>query len=115
MPKFTCSPGPFRVGAHRSCEVEILDANGCEVARVVFPMVKRELSGCDVQEANAALLASAPDLLMALRAVQWGGSDRDEHGVEVATCPWCGCEKAMGHASDCGLAMVIARATGGVA
>lgn len=115
MPKFTCSPGPFRAGAHRSCEVEILDANGCEVARVVYPMVNRELSGCDVQEANAALLASAPGLLMALQDVEWGGSYRDEGGVEVHTCPWCGREKDMGHDWSCGLAMVIARATGGVA
>lgn len=72
------SLGPFRAGATRSCEAEILDARGCEVARVVAPVAPgRGVDPCDLQDANLALLCAAPDLLEACEyaysaaAIEW--------------------------------------------
>lgn len=64
----THSPGPFSVGASRACEIEILDAKGCEVARVDIPITAdRSTDPCDVQAANVALITAAPDLLDACK------------------------------------------------
>lgn len=58
------SPGPFSIGVCRSCDVELLDANGCVVARVTHPIHPHpNVDACDVQDANTRLLAAAPDLL----------------------------------------------------
>lgn len=69
------SPGPFRVGASRACEIEILDAKGCEVARVDIPITAdRSIDPCDVQAANVKLLTAAPDLLAAChKSLEWLG------------------------------------------
>lgn len=78
------SPGPFRTGATRSCEVEILDARGCEVARVVTPVAPgREVDPCDLQDANVALLCAAPDLLEAC-----------EYAYSAAAIEWQRCGRA---------------------
>ncbi len=67
----THSPGPFTVGASRSCEVEILDANGFEIARVLHPIERdSRVDPCDRRDANVGLISSAPDLLKACRMAQ---------------------------------------------
>lgn len=63
------SPGPFSKGQLRSCDLEILDARGIHIATVHCPIGEpRGADPCDVQEANAALLIAAPDMLVACRA-----------------------------------------------
>ncbi len=69
VPNARHSPGPFEAGASRACEIEILDARGCEVARVGTPLaLDRHADPCDTQDANVRLLLAAPDLLAACRA-----------------------------------------------
>jgi hypothetical protein len=60
-------------------------------------------------EANAALIAAAPDLLEALKAVEWSGSD----GSTRLFCPDCE-QHADGerHADDCVVGRAIAKAEG---
>lgn len=53
-------PGPWHVSKHRDGRVMLVyDAGGFEVARVCYPN----------RDANAALIAAAPELLSALRIV----------------------------------------------
>jgi hypothetical protein len=67
-----------------------------------------------VQWANAFLIAGAPDLLAALRAVEWGGSADCEVGGYEPACPSCDAAKSSGeHHADCKLRAAIAKATGG--
>ncbi len=48
--------------------------------------------------------------LKLLRDLQWSGSDRNEHGDEVAICPSCGAEQSDGeHYGDCQVAALLAR------
>ncbi len=56
-----------------------------------------------------------PELLKALRDVEWSGNERDEDGVEVSCCPWCGEPEINGHNEGCGLSAALRQATGGVA
>jgi len=78
------SPGPFSVGASRACEIEILDAKGCEVARVDIPITAdRSIDPCDVQAANVKLLTASPDLLKACKYAL----ARFTHGPDAITNP----------------------------
>lgn len=73
------------------------------------------------QEADARLMAAAPDLLEVLRSVEWSGLEDHPDGGYYGACPSCGGGDAdnpatpegyAGHAQDCELAAAIARATG---
>lgn len=56
---------------------------------------------------NTVLIAAAPDLLAALRLVEWRGSD----GVEYR-CPCCHGDKYdNGHYQECDLSIAIKKAT----
>lgn len=66
-----------------------------------------------VMNANAALMTAAPDLLAALRQVEWAGTERDEDGSEFEVCPWCGNQQDFWHLEGCALADAIAKAIGG--
>jgi len=64
---------------------------------------------CD--EANANLVAAAPDLLSVLRDLEWIGMN-DGRGVTHLMCPACSALKSRGsgHNHYCGLAAAIAKA-----
>lgn len=73
------------------------------------------------RDADAHLIAAAPNLLAALRAVEWAGLEDDPDGGYYGACPSCGGgdpdnpatpEDHVGHTEDCELAAAIARATG---
>ncbi len=51
-------------------------------------------------EANASLIAAAPDLLALITADKW------------LDCPWCFVRKDDGHADDCAKQAAIAKARG---
>ena len=64
-------------------------------------------------EANAKLFAAAPDMLAALKSIEWGGDDPDEYGDMVACCPYCGAFKQYGqHYADCAVDAAIRKAGG---
>lgn len=66
---------------------------------------------------DARLIAAAPDLLAALKAVEWKGTGYDREGDKEKRCPCCN-ESAPGygglgeHTIDCQLASAIAKAEG---
>ena len=43
---------------------------------------------------DAALIASAPEMLALLRELEWAGNE------SVGTCPVCGCQSRDGHGND---------------
>jgi hypothetical protein len=64
-------------------------------------------------EANANLVAAAPEMLEVLKAVEWAGmTDAEDGGYEYA-CPFCDAEvgRREGHYDNCKLAAAIAKAT----
>lgn len=62
----------------------------------------------DEQEANACLIAAAPDLLAALMAVEWAG----RAGSNVAMCPLCRGLEDWTHESDCLIGKAIKKVEG---
>lgn len=63
-------------------------------------------------EANAYLIAAAPDLLAVLKSVEWSGlTDAEEGGLSDA-CPCCDAEEGDGHHDGCKLAAALAKAEG---
>lgn len=78
----THTPGPWRVGDTTITEDArpYIFADGCIVAKAYRVTVNGELPG----EANARLIAAAPDMLLALKvALTW--SDKDWIGHEIVT------------------------------
>lgn len=80
-----------------------------------------QLSGGREAYANAVLYAAAPELLEALREVEWAGLEDDPDGGYYCACPSCGGghpddpatpEGYVGHTEDCELAAAIAKAEG---
>lgn len=62
------STGPFTTVARQFGAVHVLDAQGLTVAHVCMPVYTGDgLEPADLQDANACLLAAAPDLLAACR------------------------------------------------
>jgi hypothetical protein len=66
--------------------------------------------GFETQQANARLIAAAPDLLAALKAVEWVESDG------LSSCPCCRYVKPIGaageHPETCTLSAAIRKAEG---
>ena len=69
-----------------------------------------DIESHDEQVANAYLFAAAPELLIALKRVEWI-DDGDSMGKH---CPWCGWYEHAGHADDCLRQFAIAKARGEV-
>lgn len=72
------TPGPWRIGGDvmrdgGPCLDIMADVNGCRVASVPRPPVNssNEFRGA-IQDANARLIAAAPDLVAALREIAKG-------------------------------------------
>jgi len=64
-----------------------------------------------VCERTANLLGAAPQLLAALRNVEWGGQDDDPQGGYVFCCPECEAPRSGGkHHKGCTLAAALAKA-----
>lgn len=61
--------------------------------------------------ANARLIAAAPDLLAALEAVEWIAVPAG-YGSFDLECPWCDMRKSSGHTDDCQRQTAIAKARG---
>ncbi|MFO0801444.1 MAG: hypothetical protein U0804_28595 [Gemmataceae bacterium] len=115
------TPGPWHIELGRSSN-PIVGTDAVSIAEVlddVFPDTEQ-------QAANAKLIAAAPDLLLELRTVEWGGtienqSSRDPAGA--GCCPCCrGIDPAypwpsrfpratFGHTKDCTLAAALKKAT----
>lgn len=53
--------------------------------------------------ANARLIAAAPELLAALKAVTQDMDQAGGDGYGMPECPWCKCEPNHEHAADCDL------------
>ncbi|EHJ49557.1 hypothetical protein DFW101_3561 [Solidesulfovibrio carbinoliphilus subsp. oakridgensis] len=67
------------------------------------------------KQANARMMAAAPDLLAALEAVEWQGSMfKDLEGKPYTTCPACRRAKVEGHAPGCLIGNALAKARGEV-
>lgn len=103
-------PGPWTVQQDGN-EVYITDADGEILVgwwwAIRFPTPQLL--------ALANLLASTPDLLAALEAVEWVNHDLeivDGKWVALGECPWCDAAQADGHAPDCQRQTARAKAKG---
>jgi hypothetical protein len=76
------TPGPWRVGAHRllSCDVVVYDKNPTRCSIAAVHSMSNSPEDLDECEANARLIAAAPDLFYALQCIaqSWG-----PHGTAV--------------------------------
>lgn len=92
------TPGPWAVNDETwvVCSGDYFIAD-CEVSHF---MAQNE------REANARLIAAAPEMMAVLKSVEWVPSD---DGLE---CPLCWCKKGSGHQDDCPLSSVLAKAEG---
>ena len=59
-------------------------------------------------EANARLIAAAPDMLKVLEQLEWDGYDY----LGNPTCPACAQRQTVGHYPDCELSAAIKKAKG---
>ena len=90
MPKFTLGKWWMRSSASGN----IVDENGKSVCLVRMERQDGTSLG------NAALIATAPELFAALKAVEWI-QDGESGTGEFSVCAWCGNWKADGHTKDC--------------
>ena len=65
-------------------------------------------SGSEEQQANATLIAAAPELLSMLEELEWA----DYRCEGLSKCPACQSAKYRGHAKNCELAALIRKAKG---
>lgn len=113
------TPGPWKSyeendggEVKRLIFAEMPDRNSCDretcVCEVTPAFMSLDPEWTEEDDANAALIAAAPDLLAALDRV----SKSTLNGFTY--CPACQYVADAGHAAGCYLAAAIARATGGV-
>lgn len=121
------TPGPWKLSALKNC------SNGYPDSLAVVPETTGERRGPAIcllspldsvtmnDEANARLIAAAPELLNILKDVEWQGLEDDPDGGHYGACPACGGgdpddsntpEEYAGHTEDCTLAAAIAKAEG---
>jgi hypothetical protein len=62
--------------------------------------------------AKFALHNAAPDLLTALKSVEWTGQSEDGDGNLVPVCPYCDAVEDDGHEDGCLISTAIAKAEG---
>lgn len=123
MSETTFTPGPWRASRdnwrgdpdphriyisgnfyehHPEDDEEPGDGRPCTVATAVAIVEGNATSG-GVTAANARLISLAPEMLAELRRLEW--VDPPE-----GSCPRCFADKHEGHAPDCTLAAILARA-----
>jgi len=110
------TPGPWHVDGTPGYEALEVVARGRRVARALYGHGSED----NEADANARLIAAAPDLLAALEAVEWARTcETATHPVtgEIAyiyptICPWCKARMQMGHYDDCQRQAAIAKARG---
>lgn len=94
------TPGPWKVGSGTDGTMTIEATDGREAC------ILAELTECvsdDEDRANFALMAAAPELLQALKWVEWSN---------CGFCPQCTHGPVIGHAPKCVVGMAIAKAEG---
>lgn len=113
------TPGPWRVLPCNSRVEEIVTNRSLANGRVELVRVA-EVRLINAGQANARLIAAAPLMLEALKALEWSGVDAIE-AVTFRSCPSCGApEFALDdeprehgqHMQDCKLGAAIAAAEG---
>lgn len=93
------SPGPFQRGSLRSCDLELLDARGLHIATVHHPVGERGgADPADTQNANAALLLAAPDLLAACRLAV-AATENDNDSANLPSAVLAALNEAIAHAT----------------
>lgn len=122
----THSPGPWKI-ARRSRRGYYLFIDAGTWTDAVRVVVRMEGNDTDRPEglANACLAVAAPDLLAALKSVEWAGESHDRDGCWPC-CPSCGAPspevemddqpagapRAGSHCDGCVLAASIVKAEG---
>lgn len=101
--RVTHTPGPWEFDTDVVQPVEGEFA-GCHICRLTLP--HDGLTA--VRDANARLIAAAPEMLAALKIAEWG-AESPRYGP---SCPCCESFRSEGHESDCVLAAAIAKAEG---
>ena len=110
------TPGPWLIEEDdpNASSREIQEAN--EARSCIAGVSKWTRGGAEriaAAEANARLIAAAPDLLEALRGVEWGCEVDAAEGGFIAGCPSCGAERRTGeHHQDCQLNAALTKAEG---
>ena len=86
-------------------------ADGRKVASIhpIHAEGARQKGDFDMEEAITNLIASAPDLLQALKLLEWSNFDMDRHDMY---CPACGSTHDQGHQADCVVMLAINKAEG---
>jgi hypothetical protein len=69
----------------------------------IHPRVADVFLQTEEGEANARLIAAAPQLLQALRSVEW----TQVHASFARACPWCGEWEGVGHKQNCERQVVL--------
>ncbi len=104
------TPGPWQESGSRW----ILRQNPDEkpIAEVLYPGETINHESVKEGQANANLIAAAPDLLDTLERVEWISewANIEYHGKR--SCPWCHRLEDMGHAADCLRQLAVAKAKG---
>ena len=104
------TPGPW-YAIRNTSYWEVRDKNR-QVADTCATSCRKEPGDEERGEANARLIAAAPEMLSALKAVEWAGQTDVAEGGYKDACPMCGEGRRTGHIGDCPLHAAIAKAEG---
>lgn len=75
--------------------------------------IKHHLIARFASSNEAHQFAALPDLIRALRAVEWGGTDKDEDGNDISCCSACDADQRdHKHNNGCSLAAALKKAGG---
>lgn len=64
-------------------------------------------------EANARLIASAPEMYEELKAAEWVTAPFKVNGVDLVFCPQCAGLQSIGHTGECSLRAALDKAERG--
>jgi len=98
------TPGPWRYRLVASCKAWVVESVKNSIASVLLWR-----SAPQESEANARLIAAAPDLLALVDALEWARSAMYSKNFY---CPWCLHYRENGHASNCPRQAALAKVEG---